>query len=171
MIEEVYPIYKFNAVWVQDCDPKKYEELPENWKIDLPINRFRNSTSGSKMFKEEPSQEELDKFIKDWWDKYSKSDKLKDLNVELETLNIEYKEHESWIIEWFGHKTFDVGLTDDEVLSSFERFVRRKEELGEDKYCLMGANDRWRWKGETEEHSPPCRCKHCKDQGVVRISH
>ena len=41
----------------------------------------------------------------------------------------------------------------------------------------MGAEDRWRWhgaepSGSNEDHSPaPCRCKFCKEQGVIRIAH
>jgi len=39
----------------------------------------------------------------------------------------------------------------------------------------MGAEDRWRWRGfgddGKEETSAPCRCKACKEQGVVRIAH
>ncbi len=40
----------------------------------------------------------------------------------------------------------------------------------------MGAEDRWRWKGREpnggdDESDPPCRCKFCKKQGIIRIGH
>jgi hypothetical protein len=31
-------------------------------------------------------------------------------------------------------------------------------------YCLMGAEDHWRWNN-------PCRCDDCKKLGVTRIDH
>ena len=91
----------------------------------------------------------------------------------------------------FQHETFDLGQTDEEALESFRKFVYRKQELnyknghqendsvsGNNKpfHCLMGAEDRWRWKGTQEGNSEqptdaPCRCKHCKEQGMIRIGH
>ena len=53
-------------------------------------------------------------------------------------------------------------------------------ETGEDRdlYCLMGAEDNWRWRAagpdgnESEDQIPaPCRCKFCKEQGLLRIAH
>ena len=41
----------------------------------------------------------------------------------------------------------------------------------------MGAEDRWRWHGAEPDGKPtdyspaPCRCKFCKEQGVIRIAH
>ncbi len=40
-----------------------------------------------------------------------------------------------------------------------------------------GAEDRYRWCGSDDDGKtnpgikPPCRCKHCKEQGVIRINH
>jgi hypothetical protein len=42
-----------------------------------------------------------------------------------------------------------------------------------DAYCLMGAEDRWRWYGGDYDNktNPPCRCEGCKKYGVIRINH
>ena len=102
--------------------------------------------------------------------------------------------HESWCCSWFEHYTFDVGQSDAETLASFGEYVDRHafyqdwphgddtdHELKrcgiEHRVCLMGAEDRWRWCGATPDgaaetrSAPPCRCEHCKAQGVLRIGH
>lgn len=184
-MEEIkYPIYTFNLKWSQEG---KQDEKYSNRHTDLPPGRIWNGTSFNKMFKEEKSQEWLDSYIKDYWEKYIENQiKLgKVKNPELVKIEAKFKERESWYLTWFQHETFDIGQTDKEVLESFERFVTRKEILnevsqvkeGKDAYCLMGAEDRWRWhgaepNGEQSDHSPPpCRCSGCKKHGVIRINH
>jgi len=182
--EKSYPIYSINAKWSKDGvqDP----QYP-NWFKGLPEGRIWNGIGFKKMFKEEQTEESLNIFLNDWWEKFLKVPK----NIEniknpiLEKLEIKFYENETWYLTWFCHETFDNGQTDKEVLDSFEKYVRRKEDLnnksqcerGEDDCCLMGAEDRWRWRGADEngmfnEESPaPCRCKYCKEQGVLKISH
>lgn len=97
------------------------------------------------------------------------------------------------MLEWFQHKTFDIGLTDAEYVKSFERFLQRKgvrmnyapsydNSTFDDNggYVAMGGEDRWRWRGakkanggdgEDNRTEPPCRCDGCKKSGVVRIIH
>ena len=182
--EKKFPIYKFNFRWNELGDTSKYKDNPR-WTEGLPEGRIWNGTGFSKMFKEEQTQEFIDKFANDWWENYKVQDKNKDLDFVLDKITAEFKENESWFLTWFSHETIDIGQTDEEVLQSFESFVRRKEELNyqsrikddKDVYCLMGAEDRWRWRGADENgnHSdntpPPCRCKFCKEQGVIRIGH
>jgi len=38
---------------------------------------------------------------------------------------------------------------------------------------LMGAEERFRWRGSTTKTKidPPCRCKYCKKANVIRIDH
>lgn len=186
MTDIKYPIYKIIAKWIQNGDHSKYEP-DSRWIEGMPEGRMNSSTSFSKMFKEEQTQEQLDEFAKDWWKRYTEHENNKELEMELTELTVKYKEHESWLGTWFQHYTFDVGQTDNEVLNSFEQFVRRYEHqqgrefdnpLPENYHCLMGAEDRWRWSGGDEEGKqtngrlpPPCRCKYCKEQGVIRISH
>lgn len=184
MTEKTYPIYKFFARWSEKADTEQYKEYP-NWTKGLPDGRIWNSTSFSKMYKEDQDQKELEGWMMDWWEKYCDGDKNKEKELKLFSLKVEFFENETWHLTWFQHETFDIGQTDQEALDSFENFVRRKEELNEksrwnedkDAYCLMGAEDRWRWcgaepNGDVGDKSPaPCRCKHCKEQGLIRIGH
>jgi len=96
---------------------------------------------------------------------------------------------EEWCLTWFAHYTFDIGQTDQETLNSFEEFVYRMKRYNSkngkmeqfsdgtsywnEPYCLMGAEDRWRWKGDPkiDDSRPPCRCKFCKEKGVITIGH
>jgi len=101
-------------------------------------------------------------------------------------VKITFKRMEEWCLHWFNHWTFDCGLSDAEILKSFRDYVWRMGRLNRelqkyliqedgsrfyyDEICLMGAEDEWRWKG-ADDTPAPCRCKHCKEQGVVRINH
>jgi len=174
--EKAYPIYRISARWIQDGERDHNFE----WQYEgLPEGRIRNSTSFYKMWKIRRSRKQLDEFVKKWFNGFLKH--KKDIkNPELIELKIEFKEYETWLLTWFQHQTFDTGQTDQEALWSFERFVMRKEKLiyekGEEAYCLMGAEDRWRWHGTVDgdpknSTDPPCRCKHCKKQGLIRIAH
>ncbi len=193
--EKAYPIYKLTAKWEQDGEHDP--EYPIFHK-GLKEGRVHNSTGFSYMFKVEQTDAELTIFSSNWWtnhyNKIDKYDKVPLSEKHVDNLVIEFKliEYETWYLTWFQHQTFDNGQTNEEVLRSFEKFVRRKEDLnhknshwGGDRnfdndkpfYTLMGAEDRWRWhgsgkNGKPDEHSPaPCRCKYCKEQGVIRIAH
>lgn len=91
--------------------------------------------------------------------------------------------------EWFGHATRPEGRDDSTIMAHFNEYVDWVEALNEkephrnigteekpvwhrtDRICLMGAEDRWRWRGETDDDPPPCRCKGCTASGLVRIRH
>lgn len=178
-----YPIYRFSLYWYQDG---KHDSDYPGRHIGLPEGKTWNSTNLRVMYKEDQEKRILRKFIIDWWDKY-KTERLSDKNPSTPVINIELFDRETWNLTWFTHETFDVGQSDAEALASFERYVQRKEaknakhryETGEDidKFCLMGAEDRWRWRGANDEGEadssipPPCRCKHCKKAGMIRIIH
>ncbi len=151
-----YPIYKVSMQWMDE-------------KSTLPHGRIWNCMSYSAMQKTEMTREEMNNFLIESWNKY-KEDKLKDKNPSTPILSIDFVEFETWCLQWFSHYTFDVGQTDAEVLKSFEDFVSRKESLSEKEYCLMGADDRWRWKG-TDGKDAPCRCEGCKKFNIIRINH
>lgn len=175
-IEEVlFPIYDINIRWLQKCEPdKEYVK----WQVaDAPSGMFFNSTSFYQAFKEEPNNSELDKIARERWEKLKEK-----YNAESPVVIIRFCENETWWITWFEHATFDIGQSDEEVLSSFHRYVRRKQEQGQKKhndsnYLLMGADDEYRWcgaepDGKPENRSePPCRCKFYKEQGLIRIAH
>lgn len=88
------------------------------------------------------------------------------------SLEVERKPDTEWALAWFAHQTFRAGRSDDELRESFERFVRRYEDLQDyngptppsDYRCLMGAQDRWRWK-------PLCACDACVRDDVALIAH
>lgn len=192
--EKSYPVYKIGISWIQDGehDPKY-----PNWHKGLKDGRIRNGTDFSRMYnmgKSEDMTEDMKRFwkvmteTKQWWKDYKKR-KPECKNPSKPKTTINFMGYESWCFSWFQHWTFDVGQTDEEALESFEEFVRSKEALNvknghmrhervdDNKnpfYLLMGAEDRWRWSGGPDmkqRTDPPCRCKHCKKQGVIRINH
>jgi hypothetical protein len=179
MEEQKYPIYSFSAKWSQDG--KQSERFPDK---DLPEGRISNGTRFTKMFKEKQTEEQLQNYLKEWVEaclgrKMKKASQgLK--NPELIHSKVEYVEDATWNLTWFAHETFDTGQTDEEVLKSFNKFVDEKQRANikkgeEEDPSLMGAEDRWRWRGrnddDTEDTEAPCRCKHCKEQGFIRIIH
>jgi hypothetical protein len=157
-----YPIYKFEIKWKQS----KGSEEP-----------FNNGTGFNLMKKEAMSEDEIESFKKEWWEKYQEKS-LKGLNTELVSFGHSFY-FETWCLLWFNHETFDVGQSDEEALASFERYVSRHEDhqrgIQPGQICLMGAEDRWRWRGADEDgagHTPaPCRCEGCKESGMIRINH
>jgi hypothetical protein len=185
--EKAFPIYSFSVKWsVDGIQDSKY---PNRYK-DLPDGRVWNSTNFDSMFKTKKTKQQLNNYFNNWWDKY----KLKFQNVSDLSVTIKFKEYEVWLIEWFSHLTFDIGKSNNEILKSFQNFIDRKIKINYENghygteynkdsklpyYCLMGAEDRWRWhaanengeSGDPENNLPPCRCKFCKEQGVVRIGH
>lgn len=180
--EQVYPIYHIIVKWTQEIPP---DYNPADWQIKgLPEGRMFNSASFYCMYKEEQDIEALKHEIgHKWLPKHfdlhtvenAKGLHLPIINPHLSEITIKLERYETWCLEWFCHWTFDDSRSDEEYLASFERFVRRMERLPEGEYCLMGAEDRWRWKGTTDdgkgETPPPCRCKHCRKVGVVRVNH
>lgn len=134
-----------------------------------------NGTGWHIMEKEDrPVEEIAAEITRDWWPQYA----AKRLQPDDMTLTVELRERDTWCSGWFSHWTFDTGLSDTEVLSSFQDYVdriqfsdRSESEIGG---LLMGAQDYWRLCAhgpDGEQTPPPCRCKHCKAQGIVRIDH
>lgn len=164
MEEKKFPIYRFILRWNQD----NYQD---------------NGTSFSKMYKTEPSQEELEADLLN--SKKFREDKNWDEGhpiIEWLEARYEYVEHESWVLGWFNHMTYNQFETDEEIERSFQNFIDRKmllnrqnghgeteanysEPYNPDKpfYCFMGAEGRWRWK--------ICRCEHCVAAGKITIDH
>jgi len=175
--EKAYPIYKVSIKWIQDR-PKDSNNIFEGLCKGLPKGRMRSSTNFYWMYKIQRPQKELYKKAINFWNMYKETKDIQ--NPELVNIIVEFKEYETWMLTWFEHQTFDVGQTNEEALKSFEKFVQRKTKLileNKNSYCLMGAGDRWRWhgaepNGDPEDHSsPPCRCKYCKKNGLLKIAH
>ena len=176
--ERAYPIYQIEVSWIQDGE---YDEKYPRWYKGLRDGRMRNNTGFSRMEKNETEFDTIRKDALKWWGKY-KREKLEGKNPGRPKITITGPKYETWCLTWFQHFTFDDGRPDKEFLESFERYVHRYEYMQDyppgsmpgGYVCLMGAEDRWRWTGAMEgyERTPvPCRCEHCKEQGVVRIGH
>ena len=155
MEEKKYPIYRFEAVW----DQSDFEN---------------NSTSCDSMFETKLSNSELE----------SKSDEFKQNiikkhpDAKFKSCDCKYIEDETWVLKWFCHFTLNKFDDDNATIKSFEQFVNRKTDLnlqnGHHKdesnpnskkpfYCLMGAEDRYRWE--------VCHCEHCQKGGWTIINH
>jgi len=181
--EQTYPIYSTIIKWTEDIPPDSRKQA--DWQVkDLPEGRRHDSTQLRRMYKEDQDIETLKNEIETGYvpkvfdmRKPEKVDKSHSpiINPELKEVSVKFERYETWCLEWFCHWTFDDGKTDEEYLASFERFVRRMEQLPEGEYCLMGAEDRWRWSGTTDDGKdktqPPCRCAGCQNQNKVRINH
>ena len=171
--EQAYPIYTILVKWSQDII-KKDRKLSD-WQIEgLPEGRAWNSIRYIKMYKDEQDVAALQKKVESVIiPKFFESKNI--MNPSEIKVIAEFTRYETWCLEWFCHWTFDNGRSNEEYLASFARFVTRMENLPENEYCLMGAEDRWRWKGTTNDGKgttlPPCRCDHCKKAEVVRINH
>ena len=175
--ERAFPIYSVEARWVEDGEPSEYE------KKDLPPGRRHNGVQFYHMAESELSSDDMDRYTRDWWEKRTrKGEHVTDL-----ALGMKFVTNEVWVLGWFQHSTLDKGQTDERVLASFRRYVRRCEEHNDrlggshssvyvpGTICLMGAEDEWRWSGRMDDGEtltdPPCRCKHCKAAGIIRIDH
>ena len=155
MEDKKYPIYTIEARWNQD----DYEG---------------NSSSTDVMYQERKPVEFLLNEALEWWkslvDRKEVSEKkrtIREKSPQLIELKISFKECEAWCLTWFQHWTFVDGQTDDELRASFGRFVQRRlpqHSRSEKGYCLMGAEDTWRWK-------EPCHCEACVARGVSYIKH
>jgi len=158
MEENKYPIYKFYATWDQDD--------------------FENNGTGySIMYKENPSAEQLENELQ----QFKLGILAKHNGVIFKNVGYEFYEDESWCLGWFNHYTYNQFDTNSEVEESFRDYVDRKEvsnlknghqrnemnmnlDLKEHPYyCLMGAEDYYRWK--------ICRCEHCTKLGKITIDH
>lgn len=100
------------------------------------------------------------------------------------TLETRLTHHETWCPGWFSHWTFRDRLAEADVVGDFNRYVQRatrrwpqdasNETKSSDGWvCLMGAEDYWRWRGDSDDSSvpPPCKCADCEKGGVWRVLH
>lgn len=185
--EVCYPLYNVSASWIENIK-EGYEPRPSDI-VDLPPGKMRNGTSWTTMFKDARDIEDLLNETKlTWWPEYAR--KREQYQPESPIITAKTSGREVWCMAWFSHWTFDNGFNDQEFLSSFQRYVDRIQRANEhfrynedqsllhgreEYFCLMGAEDRWRWCGLENENGertdPPCRCEHCQKQGVVRIGH
>ena len=178
MEDKRYPIYSLAMRWT--CKPTTHDNKPRplneyDKTHGLAEGRIWNGSSQYTMFKEDQTPQQLDVKLLEYW-AYIKSSKSSS-EPELFSLSVELKLRESWCMTWFSHYTFDVGQSDEEARASFWSYVLRmlsgpRRDNGDLEYCLMGAEDTWRWKSGSDTYEGiPCRCRYCKEQGVLRIAH
>ena len=134
------------------------------------------------MMKDKPTNKELTDKLMEWWDGVltAKRDDGKPLSKrkpELLKLSVEFEDNEAWCLKWFSHMTYNLFDSQEEAFNSFHRFVQEKlplhrnQDLPEEyrvknklkTYCLMGAEDSWRWE--------ICGCDKCKAEGMTIIKH
>jgi len=175
-----YPIYKVIFRWVQKSKANK-DLTPYQKKLCLKKGEIDNDYSYEIIKKQVMTAEEINDFMSERILKYSKEHKI----IRFIESSIKLIGYESWVCDYFCHKTFKVEGRDDQwYLDNFEDFVSRKESEFEKKLFegydslipstiseLMGADERWRWRGENEGDEPPCKCKHCLDSEYVYINH
>ena len=193
-----YPIYSVEVRFVQDGDCSAEERAKYKWWPNDPgPGRIWNSISTHRMYREDPGLAEVGRWAREeWWPKSRDAERrmggrIVDAHPSDERFAVKLTHHESWCCSWFEHWTFDVGQSDKDALASFDSYVDRHafyQEWPHDertdadlaargvphRVCLMGAEDRWRWcggPGPDDRTTPPCRCEHCKAQGVLRIGH
>ena len=164
--EQAYPTYKIEATWIEKTDAT--DEKRGRFKGGLTAGLMRNSTGWSEMPKEPRNPEEIAaEIIRGWKERVPER--------QFPRITVKLTRWETWCGGWFDHWTHADGRNDAQYNLSFERFCRRMEDLiwqdGETAYCLMGAEDNWRWHGENQGDPAPCRCGKCTERGVVTIGH
>ena len=182
--ERAWALFSMSAYYERDWNDEWTHE-PSDWQTDgMPKGRIKDRTTWWKRgFREWPDEGELTKWSRRLWDNSlanPTTEKYAIVNPSNVMLVATFRGWAVWWLTWFQHVTFDVGLSDQDVLASFQRYcdreTRKAYHAGKD-VCLMGAEDHWRWcgaepDGDNESRSPPpCRCKHCKKHGLVRIAH
>ena len=189
--ERSFPIYRISVEWVENGERAGSD--PDSWRVrDIPDGRVRNHTGFDVMRRERDDEGEPARTA-EWFATYrTKKEGVgawSDVKLESKFIG-----EETWVLSWFWHSRIDIGESDQEVLASFRRYVeRRRQQNAEaydkwdgvgyftEPYCLMGAEDEWRWisrgegtgiigTGQTTGPAP-CRCEGCRVNGVVRIDH
>ena len=178
--EVAYPIYHVRVEWSEATPPGSESRITRVGKPPQPHGRTWNGTAWDLMERIERPTEAIVAELLAGWGPESAAKKLRE-PADL-TVTVKLIDHDVWCSGWFSHWTFDVGMLDEDVIASFERYVERilyADNLSEQEKGgrLMGAEDQWRWHGcqdgdpRASRTPAPCRCHCCKERGVVRIDH
>jgi len=175
--ERLYWIYSISISWKYRHDNHSSYCKPDDDGF------CSNGCCPSPAFRVEPSSDELFELAEKSWsiqvEKASETEgEERHYDLELTKIEIRLRQRSEWWLHWFCSCTFDYGQDNGIVFASFEQYVQWVERNypqyvkdGCSRIVLMGADDRWRWYGEEEGSSPPCRCDGCKENGVIRINH
>lgn len=104
-MDKTYPIYRFSIYWSELADPAR--EYSEAWIVGLKAGRIWNSTSFTRMFREDQDLKVLEEWAMTWWDEYKMQSKNTEKDMLLFQLKVEFVEYETWHLTWFQHETFD----------------------------------------------------------------
>lgn len=127
------------------------------------------------MNREKVSNEEMEKFGREWWEDYilhvkktghNAGTRLIDRGLKLIKLEYQTLGWASWCPGWFRHWTFDEGQSDADIKRGFLEYVERTYDINDPhigRGSLMGADELWRWK--------ICRCDACKTLGIITVDH
>jgi len=145
------------------------------WRITAKFDETayeNNSVSFTVSFKEKKTEQEIEEYAKEWWEKIAISEKNKDKGFVFKEFIITSLGEETWYLEWFCHTSLTRYDNEKDAFDSFARFLKRKRVdinygggsyPSDDSYMPMGGDDHWRWKY--------CDCQVCKDEGITIISH
>ena len=84
-----------------------------------------NGTSFSRMYKENPGISGARQDAINWWEEYVRKPygfrvtdgpSLEEIGYELLSLECRFVEMESWCLDWFSHYTFNIHLSDKELI-------------------------------------------------------
>ena len=152
LAEKAYPIYRVQARWSQAATAEDLKDRSPRITEGLPPGRMWDCTDWNVMLREACSPEAIaDEKREQWWPAYAIGKGLIEPNNL--TIVVTLHGHDVWCPGWFSHWTFDVGMSDADVLDSFERYVERilRSDLSEaEKGSLIGPEDRWRWHGSMD---------------------
>lgn len=97
-----------------------------------------------------------------YWDKLRITSKNKPLF--LHKLEVSFVGFRVWLPGWFHHTSLNIYPSEAEAFESFEKYVGENMiKHTRDEICLMGAEDRWRWRY--------CGCNECRRRGQTLITH
>jgi len=157
MKEIAYPVWAISAQW-------EYK-TPEGWKY--------NSTYFKVSSKDNIFDEQL------WWEEYHNK-KFEHKLIKLDKILLgEF----TWWMKWFCHVNLNYHNNEQGAFESFERFLEETygsiildvhdySSMHKDTYlnkvtnkedCIMGAEERWRWKF--------CGCEQCKKEQITIVKH
>ncbi|MCK5019696.1 MAG: hypothetical protein KAS32_21740 [Candidatus Peribacteraceae bacterium] len=173
---------------------KNYHQYKRfNITIKFTYNdNLEDTAHHSRMYKTKDEIPDWNEFAHEYLSRRKEDKKYESIDL-VEVIPTQMPDDE-WILVWFDHMTFDDGRSDEEAIASFEAFLRRSngyvhngEIKGVDgRYVSMGADERWRWHGKVysdnfdpenadfsliDKGDAPCRCKYCKELGLIKICH
>ena len=174
-----YPIYISCFRFVEEAE-ENYVLTKNELNLGLKLGERLNAVVFHSMFKHELTNNEKMKFLLNNVRKLNQKYKITDF---IESAVI-FERYDTWLLRFFCHSTFKIeGKNNNWYLDSFKEYVSRKENENEHakynegyddlhpKYQLMGAEDKWRWRGEREGDSAPCECSACLDSDLIFINH